>query len=135
MGRFLLVSRLAARNLRRRPGEAALLLLAITGATTILTLGLVLHGVTRGPYESTRKATAGPDVVAQVVAQLTARDIATKGYPTGPVDGTDLMKLATADGVVAHSGPYPAYFASLRASGHTLDAQVLGRDTARSKID
>ena len=44
MGRVLLVGRLAARNLRRRPAEAALLLLAITAATTVLTLGLVLAG-------------------------------------------------------------------------------------------
>ena len=49
MGRVLLVGRLAARDLRRRPAEAALLLLAIIAATTTLTLGLVLHGVTRRP--------------------------------------------------------------------------------------
>jgi hypothetical protein len=34
MGRVFLVFRLAARNLRGRPVEAALLLLAITAATT-----------------------------------------------------------------------------------------------------
>ena len=64
MGRVLLVGRLAARNLRRRPAEAVLLLLAMMAATTVLTLGLVLHGVTDDPYRSTREATAGPDVVA-----------------------------------------------------------------------
>ena len=61
---MLLLFRLAARDLRRRPVEAALLLLAILAATTTLTLGLVLHGITDKPYETTRKATAGPDVVA-----------------------------------------------------------------------
>jgi hypothetical protein len=35
--------RLAARDLRRRPAEAMLLVLAITAATTTLTLGLVVH--------------------------------------------------------------------------------------------
>ena len=64
MGRVLLVFRLAARDLLRRPAEAALLLIAITAATTTLTLGLVLHGVTSKPYQTTREATAGPDVVA-----------------------------------------------------------------------
>src|SRR5215207_8743414 len=59
VGRVLLVSRLAARDLRRRPAEAALLLLAVMAATTTLTLGLVLHGVTSEPYQSTREATAG----------------------------------------------------------------------------
>src|SRR5215217_982419 len=54
MGRVQLVYRLAARDLRRRPAEAALLLLAMTAATTTLTLGLVLHGVISRPYQTTR---------------------------------------------------------------------------------
>ena len=62
MGRVLLVFRLAARNVRRRPAEAALLVLAIMAATTILTLGLALHGVTDNPYQRTQEATAGADV-------------------------------------------------------------------------
>jgi hypothetical protein len=43
MGRLLLVGRLAVRDLRRRPVEAALLLLAIMAATTTLTLGRPLR--------------------------------------------------------------------------------------------
>jgi hypothetical protein len=53
VGRVLLVCRLAARDLRRRPLEAALLLLAITAATATLTLGLALSGVTKGPSART----------------------------------------------------------------------------------
>ena len=79
MGRVLLVGRLAARNLRRRPAEAALLLLAITAATTVLTLGLVLRGVTDDPYQNTRAVTAGPDVVASV-----APDPASASPPISP---------------------------------------------------
>jgi putative ABC transport system permease protein len=136
MGRLRLVSRLAARNLRRHPTEASLLLLAITGATTVLTLGLVLHGVTRGPYDSTRKATAGPDVVAEATAQPTARDIALRRPPTGPVDRSSLTSLARAPGVVASSGPYPVIWSRLRAGGRTIDfAQVMGRDIAPAKVD
>src|SRR5258708_26673100 len=63
MGRILLVCRLAARDLRRHPAQAGLLL-AITAATTTLTLGLALHGVTSRPYQQTRAATSGPDAVA-----------------------------------------------------------------------
>ena len=59
MGRTLLVLRLAAWDLRRRPADAVLLLLAITAATTTLTLGLVLRDVASDPYERTRDATAG----------------------------------------------------------------------------
>ena len=66
MGRILLVGRLAVRDLRRRRIEAALLLLAITTATTTLTLGLVLRDAAGDPYQSTREATRGPDVVASI---------------------------------------------------------------------
>ena len=66
MGKVLLVGRLAARDLRHRPAQAVLLLLAITAATATLTLGLALHGVTSQPYQQTRAATNGPDVVAQL---------------------------------------------------------------------
>lgn len=64
MGRAVLVFRLAGRNLRRRPVEVALLVLAIMAATTMLTLGLALQGVTDDPYARTRQATSGADVVA-----------------------------------------------------------------------
>jgi putative ABC transport system permease protein len=69
MGRILFVGRRAVRDLRRRPAEAALLLLAITAATTTLTLGLVLRDAARDPYRSTREATNGPDVVASAAAR------------------------------------------------------------------
>ena len=94
MGRVLLVFRLAARDLRRRRAEAALLLLAIVAATTTLTLGLVLHGVTSHPYQSTREATAGPDVVANLVAPPTGEpptSPASRRWPTLPASS------ATAD--------------------------------------
>ena len=74
MGRILLICRLAVRDLRKRPGEAALLLLTIAAASTTLTLGLVLHGVTEEPYRSTRAATAGPDVIASRSAQHVGTD-------------------------------------------------------------
>lgn len=67
MGRLLLIFRLIAADLRRRPGEAVMLLVVIMAATTTLTLGLVLHGETSHPYEQTRVATAGPDVVANII--------------------------------------------------------------------
>jgi putative ABC transport system permease protein len=123
MGRLALIFRLAARDVRRRPVETALLLLAIVAATTTLTLGLVLHGVTNAPYERTRNATAGPDVVASVAPRLLSggrsADVAT------------LNKLANASGVVAHSGPYPYVGAELDADGlaasrRTPSGEVVG---------
>jgi ABC-type lipoprotein release transport system permease subunit len=126
MGRVVLVCRLAARDLRRRPAEGALLLLAITAATTTLALGLGLRGATSKPYESTRAATAGPDVVASVSSPPNSRV---------PADLAGLKALGNAPDVVGHSGPYPVVWTKLGAHGRTVDAQLEGRDTAPAAID
>ncbi len=126
MGRFLLVGRLAARDLRRRPAEAALLLLAITAATATLTLGLVLHDVASDPYQRTREATAGPDVVATVSADSVQNQ---------PADRASLEALTDAPGVVDHSGPYPVTGAVLEAQGQLATAQVEGRDPEAAAVD
>ena len=120
MGRILLVGRLAVRDLRRRRIEAALLLLAIMAATTTLTLGLVLRDAASDPYQSTREATNGPDVVASV---------------SQPAELSGLEELASAPGVIDHSGPYPVTPAELQASGRTSDVQAVGRDAAPASVD
>jgi putative ABC transport system permease protein len=120
MGRLLLVIRLATRDLRRRRTEAALLLIAILAATTTLTLGLVVRDAARDPYESTRAASAGPDVVA-----------ATGDF----ADLTDLEKLATASGVTGHSGPYPVIAGKVETAGRTSDVQIEGRDARAAAVD
>ncbi len=60
MSRFILVGRLTVRDLQRRPAQAVLLLLAITAATTVLSLALALHGVTNQPYQQTTGSDQGP---------------------------------------------------------------------------
>jgi hypothetical protein len=116
-----LICRLVARDLRRRPAQAVLLL-AITAATTVLTLALALHGVTSQPYQSTRAATAGPDVVDQF--GLPGRG------PGNTVPGlkTQVSALVHDAAVTGHSGPYPIAAAVLRAHGITTVAQAEGRD-------
>ena len=120
MGRITLVVRLAVRDLRRRRTEAALLLIAVLAATTTLTLGLVLRSAASDPYESTRVATRGPDVVAGV------------GKSTNLAD---LENLATASGVTEHSGPYPVIAGKLEASSGTSDVQIMGRDATPAAVD
>jgi ABC-type lipoprotein release transport system permease subunit len=120
MGRILLVARLAVRDLRRRPIEAALLLLAIMAAATTLTLGLVLRDAAGDPYQSTREATDGPDVVASGARPATL---------------SGLEKLAGAPGVIDHSGPFPVTRAKLQTSDRTSDVQAVGRDTAPASVD
>src|SRR6266496_2493608 len=119
-GRILLVGRLAVRDLRRRRIEAALLLLAMMAATTTLTLGLVLREAASDPYQRTREATNGPDVVASV---------------SQPAELSGLEELASAPGVTDHSGPYPVTPAKLQASDRTSDVQAVGRDAAPASVD
>ncbi|MGA2530635.1 MAG: ABC transporter permease, partial [Acidimicrobiales bacterium] len=63
-GRALLMCRLVASSLRRRPAEVVLTVVTIAAATTTLMLGLALHNLTAHPYQTTRALTSGPDVAA-----------------------------------------------------------------------
>ncbi|WP_053205029.1 FtsX-like permease family protein [Jiangella muralis] len=126
MGRLLLIVRLAARDLLRRPAEAALLLLAIAAATTTLTVGLTIHGVASDPYANTREVTAGPDVVATILPD-----------PEGGADPDPaaLESIAAADGVTDHSGPFPVAGAALELGERTMDVQAIGRDAEPADVD
>ena len=127
MGRVLLVCRLVVRDLRRRKTEAVLLLFAIMAATTTLTLGLALHGVTSQPYQQTRAATAGPDVVAQLSGPGPGN--------AGPPILTQAKALVHAPGVTGHSGPYPVAGVLLRARDITTVVEAEGRDQAPASVD
>jgi len=131
MGKIVLVGRLAARDLRRRPVEAMMVLLVIAVAATTLTVAFALSGVTNRPYQQTRLATAGPDVIA----------IEGGGGPgpAQPVSSAQLAataaSLSTAPGVTAHSGPYPTAYSVIRFRGHTVDVVAEGRDRAPASVD
>src|SRR5437764_285845 len=109
------------------------MLLAITAATTTLTPGLVLHGLTSQPYQETRAATNGRDEVAYI-----GQPQATGGPPGSapPAAGTKLRqqaqaqagKLARTPGVTASSGPFPLAGALVRANGLVAGAEAEGRD-------
>jgi hypothetical protein len=127
MGRALLIGRLVGRDLRHRPAQAGLLLLAITAAMTVLTLGLALHGVTSQPYQQTRAATRGPDVVAQLPA------VNRPGrQPQPPPQVTTLIR---APGVTRYSGPYPLVGAVVRAGKVTAGAEAEGRPESPAAVD
>ncbi len=118
MGRLLLIGRLAVRDIRHRPAESALALLAIGAATAVLTLGLILHGVTGNPYQATRAATRGPDLVAE---------------GPGVSQAAGVTHIA---GVTASSGPFPATAAALSTGRYTGIAMVQGRtETANAAVD
>ena len=127
MGKLVLTGRLAGRDIRRHPAQAILLLLAITAATAVLTLGLALHGVTSHPYQQTRAATNGPDAVAYLPV------LHGPGVRPGPP--AEAAALARAAGVTAHSGPYPVVSALLRAHGLVAGAEVQGRTGTPAAVD
>jgi putative ABC transport system permease protein len=129
-GQVVLISRLAARDLRRRPVEALMVFLVIAAAATTLTVAFALSGVTNQPYQQTRLATAGPDVIA------------IEGGGPGsaqPVSSAQLAaavaSLTKAPGVIAHSGPYPTADSAVRFQGHTVDVVAEGRDQAPAPVD
>jgi putative ABC transport system permease protein len=135
MSRLLVVGRLVARDLRRRPGQAALMLLAITAATATLTLGLVLHGVTSQPYQQTRAATRGPDELAYLGTPLAAPGPRASGPALQKLVGAQADALTRAPGVTASSGPYPLAGALVRANGLTAGAEAEGRDETSAGVD
>ena len=120
MGRLLLMWRLAARDVRRRPGEAALFLVAVTAATAALTLGLAVGNAVTTGFEKTREATAGPDITAITTA-------------TDPADLAH--RLATAPGVAAQSDPIFAFDATVGLHGRDAHTSVEGRETTPSTVD
>ena len=135
MSRILLVGRLVARDLRHRPGQAVLMLLAITAATATLTLGLVLHGVTSQPYQQTRAATRGPDELAYLGSPLAAPGPRATGSALQKLVRTQAGALARAPGVTGSSGPYPLAGALVRANGLVAGAEAEGRDVAPARVD
>ncbi len=121
-GRALLIGPLVVKDLRYRPVQAVLLLVVIAAAMATLTLGLLLHGVTSGPYAQTRAVTNGPDVTAS-----------SAGFPAGA--RSQFAALAEASGVTAHSGPYPVAWPVLEVRGTTADVMAEGRGEAPAAVD
>ncbi|MEU5103505.1 FtsX-like permease family protein [Streptomyces sp. NPDC021354] len=120
MGHLLLIWRLVLRDMRRRPGEAVMFLLAVTVAGASLTLGLATNDAVVSGYAKTRAATAGPDIIATT----TATD------PSGVAE-----RLADAPGVAAHADPVFAFDTYIKAHGKTAHSSVEGRETSPSAVD
>ena len=129
MGKAFLFGRLAAKDLRRHLSESVLLFAVIAASAATLTLGLVLHGVTSNPYNATRQATKGADVVANLAPTLSAN-----GSIMSNASPADLAAVERAPGVVGHSGPYPMTFALLNVHGITTSAMLEGRDAAPAQL-
>jgi putative ABC transport system permease protein len=121
MGRLTLIARLALRDLRHRPVEALLVLVAITATTATLALGLMLRGAsTDQSYRQTRAVTVGPDVVAT--------NVSTSYLPS-------VLAQAKKAGAATIGGPYPVASVLMSAHGYTAGVTAEGRDQAVGPVD
>jgi ABC-type lipoprotein release transport system permease subunit len=134
MGKIVLVARLAARDIGRHKAQAALLLLAITAATTVLALGLALNGVTSHPYLQTRALTNGPDLVVGYGVILGGNGPRPSAASAAQVQA-DTSALTHLSGVTEYSGPYPVASVILRTRGLTVPVQAEGRSQALAAVD
>jgi putative ABC transport system permease protein len=133
MGKTRLVGRLVVKDLRRRPGSALLLVLAITAATATLTLGLVLHGVASHPFQQTRALTRGPDVVANIGGP--APGPAGGPHGPGPSVADQVKTLTRAPGVTGYSGPYPVASAVVGFRGLAAEVEAEGRAESPASVE
>jgi ABC-type lipoprotein release transport system permease subunit len=140
MSRALVIGRLVARDLRHRPAQAVLMLLAIAAATTVLSLALALHGVTNQPYQQTRAATRGPDAVAALGGAVGSVHIPGHvpfniGVATPAQIRAESAALLSAPGITGHSGPYPVASVVLRLGHVAAPVEAEGREQAPAALD
>ncbi len=124
-GPLRLAVRLAARDLRHRPGTGLLVLVALLAATTTTTLAIVVRSSAQAPWDQTFAATTGPHIVATT-------------YHATPATNQAMTDLAQAAGVSAQAGPYPLLSmpdGALEANSHRTDVEVMARDPGQAAVD
>jgi putative ABC transport system permease protein len=119
------------RNLRRRPGQALLLLLTLTIATGVLGVAMSLYGSADEPWNRAWKATKGFHVSYTVYHP-----------PDEPGDRPLVAalrrratQLTSAPGVVAAGGPWTHLYGSIRIGGGTEDLTAEVRDPGPYQVD
>jgi putative ABC transport system permease protein len=126
-----LAVRLARGNLRRRPAQAALLLLTLTVATAMFGVGMALYGSADRPWDRVWTATDGFHVSAFY-------------YRQGDLDRTDadlddvrarFEALAAAPEVRDVGGPWTQLEGMLDVEGGTEEVAAEIRDPGRSPVD
>jgi putative ABC transport system permease protein len=124
--------RLARRNVRRRPAQAALLLLTLTLATGTIGVGMAVYGSADRPWDRVWTATDGFHVGA---AYYRLSDAA-RGDADLDAVRAEFAELAAAPGVRAVGGPWTNLYGLLDVAGggtEELTAEI--RDPGRSPVD
>ena len=123
LGRGLLVWRLGLRDVERRRAQSMLLVVMVAATATSLTLALALRHPSTRPFESTRAASGGPDLVAEIAPGF-------KG-----VSPRWFAPLREARGVLSTAGPFPLAYTQLRSGRSAVPVQAEGRDARRGALD
>ena len=135
----MLITRLAWRNLRARPGQALLLLLALCVATTSVTLALAVNETGNDAWDRLHRTTNGFHIRAGMtyVPPVAGLTIAQAPKPS-PEDVArtheQLAALATDPAVIAASGPWPSLWATGEVGGTDLELFVNVRDVAPATV-
>jgi len=126
-----LAGRLAARNLRRRPGQALLLLLTLTIATGVLGVATSLLGSADAPWDRVWRATSGFHVSLTVYHP-----------PDEPGDRALVAalrrratQLTEAPEVTGVGGPWTHLYGSIQVMGGPEDLTAEIRDPGPSQVD
>ena len=124
-----IASRLAWRNLRRRPGQAVLLLVTLTIATGTLSAGMWLSGSADGPWDRVWKATNGFHVSLAYYHD--------RGAPKLQLDRAlrRASALGEEPGVVAAGGPWTLLDGHLDVGRESVDLTAEIRKPGRSPVD
>jgi len=127
-----LAVRLARRNLQRRPGQAALVLLTLTLATGTFGVGMAVYGSADGPWNRVWAETDGFHVSANYYSD---RDLARDDVDLDEVRA-GFASLAAAPGVRAVGGPWTHLYGRLDVeSGGTEDLTAEIREPGPSPVD
>jgi putative ABC transport system permease protein len=126
-----LAGRLAARNLRRRPGQALLLLLTLTIATGVLGVAMSLYGSADRPWNRVWRATNGFHVSFNVYHP-----------PDEPGDRALVERLRRRAGeltrapeVVGIGGPWTHLYGRIQIAGGDEDLTAEVRDPGPYQVD
>jgi putative ABC transport system permease protein len=123
--------RLARRNVRRRPGQAMLVLLTLTLATAMFGVGMSLYGSADRPWDRVWAATDGFHVSA---AYYRDHDAARADVDLGTARAR-FAALADAPEVAAVGGPWVHLYGLLDVEGGTENLTAEIRDPGRSPVD
>jgi putative ABC transport system permease protein len=126
-----LVARLAWRNLRARPGQAVLLLIALCVATTVLSMALAVNQTGNGAWERVWNASRGADLV--VFAGYTGNTVPPGSDLTWARDR--MTTLTAGPGVTAVGGPWVGMAAAGEIGGESVLLDLTVRDTTPSAVD